>query len=124
LSSLPRRWAPVLLWAALILILTSYPNPPVPAIARFAGADKIVHFSLYLVLALLAVRAAVPGRGRRRVALVVAATVSLIAAGDELHQRLIPGRSAERADWIADSLGGSVGAVAAIVTLRRRDPAS
>jgi VanZ family protein len=44
-------------------------------------------------------------------------------AFDEWHQQLIPGRSTELADWVADSIGAAVGAsVAAIVEWRRGRP--
>ena len=51
-----RRWVPPALWAALILLLTSIPNPDVGGVG-FPGADKIVHGMLYLVLGWLVARA-------------------------------------------------------------------
>ena len=37
---------------------------------------------------------------------------SLYGASDEFHQSFVPGRHVEIADWLADTLGGGVGAAA------------
>lgn len=39
----------------------------------------------------------------------VVAAVSLLGALDELHQRIVPGRSAEFFDWVADVVGAWLG---------------
>ena len=38
------RWLPALLWLALVLTLTSIPNPSVPNVA---GGDKVAHVIMY-----------------------------------------------------------------------------
>jgi VanZ family protein len=38
---------------------------------------------------------------------------SLYGASDEWHQSFVPGRMVEVADWLADSIGGVIGAVVA-----------
>jgi len=45
------RWLPPLLWAALILILTSIPGSLIPA-SPFRNFDKIVRLTISGVLAL------------------------------------------------------------------------
>ena len=70
-------------------------------------SDKVVHFCVYGLLATLVCRL---GRGWRgaAVALVVA---SLYGASDEWHQSTVPGRAAELADWVADTLGAATAVV-------------
>jgi VanZ family protein len=112
-------------WAAVILTLTSIPAPEFAPIGAFAfpGADKLVHAAMYGVLGVLLARAAgmpVPLRTLGR----LLAGVVLFAAADELHQRFIPGRSADVLDGMADVAGATVGFAATAVFLRRRIPQS
>ena len=63
----------------------------------------------------LAVRAAAGGVFRRvtaRVALVALIITIGYGAFDEIHQWFVPGRSAELADWYADSIGAFAGVAA------------
>lgn len=114
-----RRWLPPALWALAILVATSWPNPNVPQVGR---GDLIVHLLLYAGLGLLAARAALAEtRHTARAALLVAVAASAFGALDEWHQRFVPGRSASVDDWAADSLGGALGALAALA--RRVRPA-
>ena len=109
------RWAPPALWAAALILATSWPNPGVPQVGQ---ADKLVHVLLYGILAWLLGRAeptlATLGR---RAALTLAGLVCF-AALDEWHQGFVPGRSASRADWGADAVGAAMGL--ALVAVRRR----
>lgn len=99
-----------MLWALLILALTSVPGADLPQASLFPEADKVVHFGLYAILGLLSVRAAF-GEGSRDAALVrlVAIAIGIFAALDEVHQRFIPGRSMDVRDWMADVAGALVG---------------
>jgi VanZ family protein len=45
---------------------------------------------------------------------------SLYGASDELHQYFVPGRSAEVADWVADTLGALVAVLFAAWLFRSR----
>jgi VanZ family protein len=111
---------PPILWAALILVLTSIPTPDVGNVG-FPGADKLVHGALYLVLGwLVAIASAPPGTARRRIGIILAG-LALFAAFDEAHQLWISGRSAELLDWGADILGASLGVVAAQLAFSRRE---
>jgi VanZ family protein len=104
------------LWGACILTLTSIPNPDLPLGHHL---DKVGHFFLYGVFGLLAMRAALQLEGAGRAALRVLLIVALFGAADEWHQQFIPGRSKDPADWLADTLGGTVGVAAAAARLRR-----
>ena len=115
------RWLPALLWLALVLTLTSIPNPRVPS--SFAGADKVVHALMYGVLAALVGFAL--DVGRRSVARLGAAFLALagLAAADEYHQRFVPGRAAAVGDWAADVAGAATTLLATAAVWRRRETA-
>lgn len=116
----PRRWWPPLLWAALILTVSSVPARNLPDVGI---SDKIEHAAAYAVLAALALRSA----GLFASAAVwtrVLLAVSAFGAADEWHQRFIPGRQPDVLDWAADSTGALVacGAMLALrLTLPRRE---
>ena len=111
------RWAPPLIWAGVILILTSIPNPSVPR--SLASMDKLVHFALYAGLGFLLARAVLHQGPVWRVLLVSIVIASGGAALDEWHQQFIPGRSMDIADWRADAAGAIVGACLAVIARRR-----
>lgn len=111
------RWALVLVWAALVVILSVLPGRVMPG-KVIPGLDKIAHFVFYAVLALLAQRAA------RKLHLTswVALTVScgLFGAVLELVQHFMPGRSMSVADMLANFLGAAAGSAAYILFARKR----
>ena len=114
------RWLPALLWLALVLTLTSIPNPDVPAVA---GGDKVAHVIMYGVLAALVGFALDVGeRSVGRLGLALVALVAL-AAADEYHQRFVPGRAASVADWVADTAGAATTLLATAAVWRRRETA-
>lgn len=98
-------------WLGAILTATSLPNSVIPDLS-FRYADKGVHFLMYGGLGLLLARAMhnPPRTTLVRVLLASFLLVVAIGAADEWHQHYIRGRSTEFADWLADSLGGLLGA--------------
>lgn len=112
---IPRRWIPPLLWAALILGATSFPNPDLPAPGR---TDLLAHCGMYGVLGLLVARAVASARTVALIAVVAAC--SAFGALDEWHQLYIPGRYGSVDDWGADTLGAALGVVAYAAAARRR----
>lgn len=110
------RWWPPVLWAAGVVTATSIPNVSLPGPR---GTDKAGHFFMYGMLGFLLQRAAAPTRQGRVLAAVMCG-VAMFAAVDEWHQAFIPGRSADVGDWVADTTGGAIGALAAFVAARRR----
>lgn len=115
-----RRWLPPLLWAGVILFGTSLPQDAVPV--QTSKIDKILHFSIYTVFSYLLTRQLLETTTRWRAVLIAVAFSAVFGALDEWHQRLIPGRSTELADWYADAAGAVVGALACIGMSRRRAP--
>lgn len=106
---IPRRWWPPVMWAALILILTSIPSPPGPP-GGIPHLDKVVHFIMYAGLGWLVARA-MTARNPRSLALALLAIV-VFAALDEWHQQFVM-RDPNMIDWIADVLGAATGLLAA-----------
>jgi VanZ family protein len=97
-----RRWLPVLIWAAVILSVSSIPRTDLGP-RLFPGCDKVLHFIEYLILGV--VLRYWSGESR-----------SLFVAGgigfgviDELHQRWVPNRTASFWDFTADASGILVG---------------
>lgn len=113
-----RRWLPTIVWALVILVSSSI---SMPAIAAPANSDKGAHVLLYLVLGYLAGRALLRGRNPQ-VWQLLALVLGMLAYGalDELHQRWIPTRTADPADWVADAAGSLTGIVAAVIVTRVR----
>lgn len=117
--STARRWAPVMLWGAIILVATSLPGAALPNVSDIPGVDKVVHGALYGVLGALVARAIGAKSGSAWLAAGV--VVALFAAVDEWHQQWIPGRSAEAFDWVADVAGATFGASLSRTALVRRE---
>ena len=99
-------YLPALVTAAAILVVGSLRRVPHPPSGL--PLDKLAHFAMYGVLGTVAAlcwRRA----DRTPTAFAVALCAILVGAADELHQRSVPGRSAELADWAADIAGVAVG---------------
>ncbi len=113
--SLTRRilfyWLPVVVYCLMIFIQSSL--PAAQPLAKLSYGDKLVHFAAYAVLGALFLRAFRTGNLSPSTALwaSVAAT-ALYGLSDELHQALVPFRHADGLDWLADALGGLLGAYA------------
>lgn len=104
-----RRWLPTLLWAGVILFVTSIPTGAFPR--QVAPYDKYVHFAMYGLFAVLLTRDISQVTGRWRAAIVAVMIAVAFGAADEWHQRFIPGRRSDVGDWRMDSVGAVGGAV-------------
>jgi VanZ family protein len=98
------RWAYPLALAAAIVFASSQSH--VPGVGA-PGSDKVVHFAAFGLLATLTVRVLPPSR-----VWLAVVVVSLFGATDEWHQSFTPGRTMDWADWVADTAGALVAAVA------------
>ena len=126
------NWAPVILWAALIFVFSTeifsgahtggileallgelIPSLSADAIQRIhALIRKLGHFSEYLVLALLLMRALrneIGNESIRRPLLLSILFTILYAVSDEFHQSFVPSRSASVFDVMIDATGGICG---------------
>jgi VanZ family protein len=102
-------WGPAVLYMAIIFYSSSQ-SDPAPALTGFFW-DKLLHSSGYALLAILYAHA-LRGEGLavRLVAVGAMLLTSLYAASDEIHQSFTPMRTMDIRDWVADSIGGMVGA--------------
>lgn len=108
-------------WAATIVYLSSLSGDQIEEIAPNL-ADKVAHFSAFLVggvLLAVALRLSTAWTWLRIVVVTVLA-LSAFGAADEYHQLHTPNRSgADLGDWIADALGSIAGAVATSLVYAR-----
>ncbi|HEX9206002.1 MAG TPA: VanZ family protein [Candidatus Deferrimicrobiaceae bacterium] len=103
-------------WIALLLTLTSIPDPDFGR--GFPGMDKLAHSGFYGVAGFLcALWRRESGRGAKGAAVFAAVLVVLLGAADEIHQQWIPGRSMELLDWAADVAGGVAGALSSLAAV-------
>lgn len=87
-----------------------------------SNIDKFLHFTIYTVFAFLLTRQISQDTTRGRAVFGAVLIAAAFAAADEWHQRFIPGRFPELADWLADVCGAILGAILyAVVFGRRRD---
>ena len=104
-------WGPVIAYMAVIFWESSMPSAPLPSHV----SDKLAHAIGYALLAVLVARAMAGGFPRplstaAGVTSIVLAT--LYGASDELHQRFVPGRSADVNDIVADATGAVLAVIA------------
>lgn len=100
-------WGPPLLWLGLMVFATSIPNLDT---STYPGADKVFHFAVYAVWAILCLRTVrMAGWGGAAVWVLVAAAGLAVGAADELHEKFIPGRSVSLHDFFFNAAGFSLG---------------
>ena len=112
-------WGPALLWAYGLFVLSGISEPPPPFRPLLLIPDTLAHFVLYLVLGGLVARARVR-RGSRIPHTALLAAAAGYAAFDEWRQSLVPGRTPEPSDWLADVAGLLVGYLAVAFAPERR----
>ena len=94
-------------WMGTLFFLSHQPRLNTPAL--FSGQDKLIHALAYGLLGvlLLAAQSARNGRYSWRQIGASIGIASLYGLSDELHQALVPGRSPELGDWLADRSDGT-----------------
>ena len=100
---------------ALIFVVSSF-EVSVPGVGHLPFRDKALHFVEYGVLGWLSARAAAsswPRASAWRTFVFAVFVSTLWGLSDEIHQALVPGRSSELGDVLADFLGSVAGAGAA-----------
>ncbi len=116
-------WGPAALWAGVLFLLSELQGGDDGLLWVLpAGADKLVHGGLYLILGLLL------AWGKARTGFAGPAILLLIigagyGALDEWHQSFVPGRDVSAGDWMADTAGVALGLLLfSSVRSRFRDP--
>lgn len=143
------RWLPVVLWAAVISLLSSdafsgdntggMMLPLLRTLLPAASADdllaahavlrKLAHVTEYAILAMLVFRALDdPGRTLGWLVVVALLCCAGYAALDELHQAFVPSRTASPLDVALDASGAALGlalrvSLGAALSAGRRSPA-
>jgi VanZ family protein len=104
-------------WVVFTFFLTSLPGRSFHL--PFRVSDKAVHFVFYGVMGFLCAlwrrESGVPAGRAILSALLFTAVAGVV---DEVHQHWIPGRSMELLDWMADTLGGGIGAIISVLLPR------
>ncbi len=102
-------WGPAALWAAVLFLLSELQLQG-SGVDLPGGTDKLAHGGLYLILGL----ALAWGKVRTGFA-GPAILLLIIGAGygalDEWHQSFVPGRDVSVGDWMANSVGVTLGLV-------------
>ena len=112
--------APAAAYAALIFVLSSFSQPLAFAPDELLAHDKLLHLLEYALLGGLLARGLRVAGVRAGAAFAIGlAVASAFGATDEVHQAFVPGRTADVLDWVADTLGGAIGAAIGAFALRR-----
>ena len=111
---------PLILYWLLIFIGTSLPSDELSTMIEIG--DKLKHFLAYFILAiLLGLNLHFQDKWKSIsinyliFTFIICTTYGVL---DELHQMLVPNRSAEFYDWIADLLGSSIGVILVNYSIR------
>jgi VanZ family protein len=112
-------WVPVLIYMALIYHFSSE-SEPLPAVTHLVW-DKALHLTEYAGLGLLLCRA-LRGEGLDWLAAAIGALVvaSAYGASDEWHRAFVPLRDSDVRDWVADTIGGTIGSALYLVVRKAR----
>ena len=102
------RWQYAIAASAILFYLSSL---VLKQPGNWPGLDKVEHVAAYTLLALAYFNVASRAGLRRGWAVVLGTWLAVVAYGisDECHQYFVPGRSADVADVVADSVGGLAG---------------
>jgi len=113
-------YVPLIIYWLILFIATTLPAERLPSVGF---SDKINHFLAYFVLAVLVNLTLIYQRKSRflfETAQIATIIICLFyGALDELHQLLVPGRSAETWDWVADALGTLTGVLIVYLLINR-----
>lgn len=100
---------PPILWAILIIIASSIPSKYLPTVEIF-GWDKIAHVCVFFIFGILILRWLINFKEDTKdikiINLVTLIIVITFGIFDEIYQSIIPGRTPDAFDLIADAIGG------------------
>ena len=105
-------YIPLVVYWLILFTATTLPAERLPSVGF---TDKVNHFIAYFILAVLVNLTLIYQRKSRLIfekAPIATVIICLFyGAVDELHQLLVPGRSAETLDWVADASGALFGII-------------
>ncbi len=118
-------YAPLVLAPIAIFIGSAIPYPELPHFVVTMW-DKFLHTVEYGVFGIILARAFAHQRRwpklRARWFIATILLASFYGVTDEFHQGFVPGRYVELLDWVADTLGGSIGATICLIPWIRQFP--
>lgn len=100
-----------MVYMAAIFYVSAQSDPPLPPGVPDKDLHALAYFGL-AILVLLALAGRLPSRVTRTLAIVTMLIVVGYGATDEVHQRFVPGRTADVLDLAADAVGGAVALLA------------
>lgn len=114
-------WAPALVWAFLIFVLSVAPYKIPPPLA-VEHSDKMAHFLIYTVLAVLVIRSqrATGWHHTVKSSLFTLITCGVYGILMELTQLFVSGREASVLDAVADLIGAGLGIILGEFVLWRK----
>ena len=114
-----------LAWTLLILLVCLIPgdNLPNSSFLSFKGADKLIHFGLYLVLLILVGKGLVnyfnPSYSSNRIIVIAFLYCLFLGIGIEFIQSVfVAGRLGDFFDVLANAIGSSIGILILIAQLK------
>ncbi len=127
MEKLTRNSIPGILCGTVILILTGLPGSLLPPVKPVVGMDKVVHLLMYATFAFLCIwgyrrQFVENGEAYRKKALMLALVISIAYGGlTELMQEfLVPKRTGDWFDFLADSIGTGIGVLVFHLFFRRK----
>lgn len=120
-KKIPFTWL-TLVYAILILIVSSIPNLKTPQLG-FENQDKLYHFieySIFSVLLFFTLLNSNKNFLRKNVLLISILIGASFGILDELHQKFIPGRTADILDFTADFVGITIIQIVFWIYYRRK----
>lgn len=114
----------LIIWVLMIIIVSSIPSIPtlkVHTARSVIRLDYLIHFLEYGLLTLMALIHFVSNEFRLNYKKIILITISIVlfAVIDELHQKLIPGRSFNVKDIISDIAGILAAVVFCVLVFRK-----
>ena len=127
LERLTRNSYPGLLCGIIIMVLTGIPGSCLPHVKPIIGLDKVVHLFMYATFAFLCLwgyrkQFISNGKAYQKRALLLAVVISIFYGGltEMLQEYLVPGRTGDGFDFLADSIGTLLGVTVFYLFYRRK----
>ena len=127
LERLTRNSIPGILCGIVILILTGLPGSLFPRVKPVVGIDKVVHLLMYAGFAFACLwgyrkQFVSNGSAYRKKAIILALVISIAYGGltEIMQEYLVPKRTGDWLDFLADSIGTGIGVLIFYLFFRRK----
>ena len=127
LERLTRNSYPGILCGIVILILTGLPGSLLPRVKPALGIDKIVHLFMYAGFAFACLwgyrrQFVSNGLAYKKKAILLAAVIGIAYGGltEIMQEYLVPKRTGDWYDFLADCIGTALGAIVFYLFFRRK----